>query len=255
MDFLLQTVAPTVGTIVSIVMYGTPVSAALNVKRTGQLGGLNPVPFAAMVAVTAGWVAYASVKENYFVLLANGPGLIIGVFLVMSLQGFASRPVQDTMVYMMCAGALYFVIAAVLTVYQQMHDQDIGFLWGFAAVILQVLYYAAPLSTFGEVISKKSSASLYPPGCFMNTVNSALWAVYGIAIGDTFVWSPNVIGVILGGASLVLCAVFPREERATVSSSQGGSRADDASGDSQLSSAETGSASNPSQPLLRKSRS
>ena len=51
---------------------------------------------------------------------------------------------------------------------------------GFAAVILQVLYYAAPLSTFGEVISKKSSASLYPPGCFMNTVNSALWAVYGI---------------------------------------------------------------------------
>ena len=51
---------------------------------------------------------------------------------------------------------------------------------GFAAVILQVLYYAAPLSTFGEVISKKSSASLYPPGCFMNTVNSALWAIYGI---------------------------------------------------------------------------
>lgn len=38
MDFLLQTVAPTVGTIVSIVMYGTPVSAALNVKKTGQLG-------------------------------------------------------------------------------------------------------------------------------------------------------------------------------------------------------------------------
>ncbi len=51
---------------------------------------------------------------------------------------------------------------------------------GFAAVILQVLYYAAPLSTFGEVISKKSSASLYPPGCFMNTVNSALWAIYGL---------------------------------------------------------------------------
>ena len=47
-----------------------------------------------MVAVTAGWVAYASVKENYFVLLANGPGLIIGVFLVMSLQGFASRQVR-----------------------------------------------------------------------------------------------------------------------------------------------------------------
>ncbi len=37
--------------------------------------------------------------------------------------------VQETMVYMMCAGAIYFVIAAVMTVYQSMHNQDIGFLW------------------------------------------------------------------------------------------------------------------------------
>lgn len=77
--------------------------------------GLNPVPFAAMVAVTAGWVAYASVKQNYFVLLANGPGLIIGVFLVMSLQGFASRPVCSGILQLTLTHAMSFFVCISMT--------------------------------------------------------------------------------------------------------------------------------------------
>ncbi len=46
-----------------------------------------------------------------------------------------------------------------------------------------------------------------------------------------------------------------RGEQAAGASSQGGLRPEEATADGQLSSAESGSASNPSQPLLRKSRS
>ncbi len=64
--------------------------------------------------------------------------------------------------------------------------------------------------------------------------------------------SHRVLPVCLGLREALL---MYREVRTADSSSQGGVQPSEQNSDSQLHSAETGSASNPSQPLLRKSRS
>ena len=50
---------------------------------------------------------------------------------------------------------------------------------GLLANAILLVFYASPLSTVAEVVSTRSSASLYAPLCAMNVVNGLLWVTYG----------------------------------------------------------------------------
>lgn len=44
-----------------------------------------------------------------------------------------------------------------------------------------------------EVLRTRSSASLYLPFAAMNVVNGLLWTTYGLALGDSFIYGPNLV--------------------------------------------------------------
>ena len=59
-----------------------------------MLQSLNPVPFPIIAANGAAWVAYAFVKGDPFVFLANDPGLLSGLFLTITAYGLAAPKVH-----------------------------------------------------------------------------------------------------------------------------------------------------------------
>eukprot|EP00798_Chlamydomonas_sp_ICE-L_P006797 gene6797-30767_t len=69
---------------------------------------------------------------------------------------------------------------------------------GYLAVTVLLLYYSSPLSVLAKVLTTRNSASLYWPLSVMCCVNGALWIAYGLAVGDAFIWAPNVAGAALG---------------------------------------------------------
>lgn len=90
-------------------------------------------------------------------------------------------------------------------------------MWGFTANAILLIYYAAPLSTIATVVRTRSSASLHLPLAVMNTINGALWLIYGLAISDLFVrfWAAGsavCCSAIDGGTSPALAtahSLFP----------------------------------------------
>merc|ERR1712013_263113 len=84
---------------------------------------------------------------------------------------------------------------------------------GYIANAIVFLYYGSPLSTLGEVLKEKSSASLYGPAIAVNTLNRGFWTGYGMAVKDMCIAIPNGVGVILGAIQLFFCAIFPGKKK------------------------------------------
>ncbi len=85
-------------------------------------------------------------------------------------------------------------------------------IWGYTTVAILLIYYSAPLSVLAEVVRTRNSSQLFVPLAAMATCNGLLWTVYGLAVNDTFVWGPNLVGAIFGVVQIVLCWVLPRDQ-------------------------------------------
>eukprot|EP00891_Asterochloris_glomerata_P001526 jgi/Astpho2/1526/Aster-05400 len=183
-------------------------------RKSGQLGACNPLPFVFIVFNCCAWTTYAVVTRDPFVFLANDPGVLLGLYYLFSAYGLADEAMRNTLLFMTIFFATLLSGVALGTSVVTLDADEIKLAWGIAANFVLLLYYSAPLSTVKTVLVTKSSASLYWPMCMMNVINSTLWVVYGRAVGDMFIWVPNAVGFVLGGLQLLLCIIFPRQPRA-----------------------------------------
>mmetsp|Transcript_2505 Transcript_2505/g.3831 ORF Transcript_2505/g.3831 Transcript_2505/m.3831 type:complete len:292 (-) Transcript_2505:708-1583(-) len=77
----LQYVSPSMGCIMANLMLTAPVSSLREAISRGSLGDLNPTPWAFMTGNCVGWVSYAILKQNLFILFSNAPGLILSFWM------------------------------------------------------------------------------------------------------------------------------------------------------------------------------
>lgn len=84
------------------------------------------------------------------------------------------------------------------------------FMVGVMTNVILIFFYGGPLSTIGQVLKEKHTASIHIPTMILNTLNSSFWMAYGIAIGDFFLYVPNGLGALFGGIQILLCMTFPR---------------------------------------------
>jgi len=80
-SFILQTVFPTVGVFTGIFLNFAPIRAVLKASRDGSLGDLNPTPWVFMLGNCTGWLAYAFLLQNVYVLLPNAAGFVLAIWL------------------------------------------------------------------------------------------------------------------------------------------------------------------------------
>jgi hypothetical protein len=77
-------------------------------------------------------------------------------------------------------------------------------------VFILLIFYSAPLSALAEVLRTRCSASLYLPFAAMNVVNGLLWTTYGLALGDSFIYGPNMVR--LSASSLTTAGVLASQQ-------------------------------------------
>ena len=179
-------VAPTLGTIFCFGMWLSPLRAVLEVRRTKQLGALNPLPFGITVVNCIAWVMYACQKRDFFIFFANGSGLVLGFFYCLSIfphlnaGTIAEKRLKMRLEVMVIGGVAFWAVIAMIVFIildpTQTNDVAIGqTVVSSFAVITTLSYYASPLTTMAEVIKIKDSSSLYAPMILMNLATAFLW--------------------------------------------------------------------------------
>ncbi len=54
---------------------------------------LNPLPLVAIIANCTGWLLYGCILADPYVIAANWPGLLLGIFMTVTCYGFADLKV------------------------------------------------------------------------------------------------------------------------------------------------------------------
>ena len=206
---------PVLGVFLSNALYFSPAPAVLTAWRTGRLGSLNVLPQALMLISTCAWVSYALVVPNIYILVSNLPGAIVAVFFATTTlplipRNDASSRCQVQLTLVVGAAAQY-CLWSVLVFSKASHDTTKNILGLYGSGIC-VLLFASPLSTMSEVITTNNAASIYAPLTATQCANCFMWTIYGLAIGDWWVYGPNGTGLALGLVQLALKWIYPSDE-------------------------------------------
>jgi solute carrier family 50 protein (sugar transporter) len=216
-------VCPTIGVIICIFMFGSPMKEILNARSSKDLGTLNPVPFAVIIFNCIGWMTYGIMIRDYFVFWSNLPGLCFGTFFSLSsLQLLARRdtPKDQQNIFiieiLIVSSIFFWSFMAMITCIGMDNITNGAAVIGSLACIASILYYSAPLSTAVTVIRTRDASSLFAPMISINLANALLWVFYGaIGVNNPLIWVPNIIGVILATFQLSLVFVFKKKPKST----------------------------------------
>lgn len=233
------------GCLISSAMFAAPVRDLREALIDGSLGALNPVPWAWALTNCLGWTVYGYYRRDPFVVAANLPGLVLGIWLnsgaakLQYLELFearkrrhnnsehwdASRPMDETQEVVANereTEEMFVVVPqeqlllrllsswSVIIVYAGwFSSNDPGNLIGFLVNLNLIVFFAAPLQTMRTVIRTNNSASIHVPTMCMNWLNTSFWLAYGMSIGDVYICIPNGLGLMLGIAQGILRAFYP----------------------------------------------
>jgi solute carrier family 50 protein (sugar transporter) len=203
---------PVLGVVLSNLLYFSPWAAVRSAAKTGHLGSLNVLPQALMVASTQAWMCYALAVPNGFIVASNLPGAIAAMYFVTTTLPLMPREphAKRHQVQAVLVGATTAMLTLwTVLVFKAVSHETIVFVLGAYGSAICVLLFASPLSTVADVISTRNAASIYAPLTGAQCTNCLMWTVYGLAIGDVWVYGPNGTGLVLGLLQLVLKIVYP----------------------------------------------
>jgi solute carrier family 50 (sugar transporter) len=168
------------------------------------------------------WCMYAIMLEDYYIFVANSPGVVCGTYCVVSslvIMGQSKRGFSDfnyRVLESILLGGITFFLVLGMAIGIAMSSWDKSLKDTVVAVVANsacVMYYGAPCSSMYEVIMSKDSSSLHLPMIFVNFLNAILWSVYGyFALNDLFVVVPNTIGLGLSVLQLCLIVLYPASD-------------------------------------------
>ena len=80
-EIILEYVCPALGVLIGNAMFSAPYRSLRDAIEEGQLGDLNPTPWAFMMGNCAGWVTYSILRQNLFIFFGNAPGFCLSLWL------------------------------------------------------------------------------------------------------------------------------------------------------------------------------
>lgn len=177
--------------------------------RLGFFSALNPtashVPYAMMLASSLSWLTYGWVVDVPAVLVSNGVGALLSTLMAAGYLRYCVR--RQAVLPHFVAVAVYVCALASLAAYLPADTRAVSV--GLVASCVAVLMFASPLATVRTVVTTQSSESL-PAGMVLVGLGcTTLWTVYGLHVGDPFMYGPNGLAFCMGLVQVALLLRFP----------------------------------------------
>ena len=217
-EIIILLVCPLVGIGLGLSMF---LSNVFNLQKQkaleNGLGEVNPIPFSTIFGNCVGGCIYAAVHQNQWVWWANFPGVIIGLHLCCESVMMCGHHKKDALVRNNLVRNIKFWVA-----FWTLMGWALAFmctpvvgatLVGVVSSVVCVMVYASPLTTVAKVLREWDASSIYPPMCFIATICTLLWTIYGHAVNDGYVWVPNGVGLFFSTVQLLLITLLPSNGR------------------------------------------
>jgi solute carrier family 50 (sugar transporter) len=204
-DWFVQWFCPILGTTMADFMWVVSIGAVLECRKNQSLGALDPIPFVMMMANCIIWVIYSMYIKDYFVFMANFPGIILPMFYTitaMVLLGKAGD--EESERKYLVVERMFMTIITVYTILSlfvgiTITDTDLATtIVGSTAMGVNILYYASPCNNLINIWKTGDASGLYLPMLLANLGTALCWFFYSMfALNDVFIYGPNCIGIVL----------------------------------------------------------
>lgn len=214
MESYLALLAPSIGAMLSNLLFLSPMPAVMRVRRESVLGSVNPLPYIVMLANNICWCSYGSMIQDKFQWWANGPGMVLTSYYIISTLGLAppgsKQRYQLEMAFITLASVVASGIYVASIISEDPEEGRVIVAW--LTQIINVLMYAAPLSTISIVLRSKSAQSIDPRIAVMSFVNTSMWLCYGLTKYDVYVWVPAALGSSFTVVQLILLGLYWKKD-------------------------------------------
>ena len=197
-----------------IAFFGLVLSSIPNIRKIYLKKSVsnedNPIIFVSLVCNGFLWTMYGILTFSNLVIFTNCIGLFVGIFYsavyyqYCQNQGLRAKfitLVQATLL----TSTIFFLVATML------ETENAANFIGFLASLSSVLLNASPLSVVKSVITNKTSIYLPIPTVIATFFNALSWLLYGIYHNDSYIWLPNIFGLLSALTQIFLLFIFPRK--------------------------------------------
>lgn len=210
MDFVLKTLAPLMGGIISATMFIAPMPAVLKAQKNKQVGDLNLSPYPAQCGNCAAWLSYGALLNNYWIMAPNVIGLATGLFFTSTGYALGNASQKSTLMrsFVSYMGVIALALACAL---QGVFSIAANEVMGRMGISLLMIYYLSPLSTIAKVVKDKDSSSIDAALTVVGVFNGLFWGSYGLAISDIYVYGPNLTGAVIAAFTTLIWFLFRKK--------------------------------------------
>jgi solute carrier family 50 protein (sugar transporter) len=203
----LSSVFGILGILVAGVLFLSPVTTIRTIVRNKNTLKFSQLPYLAQIVESSFWTLWSLTVPNRSEMLINN---IIGVsfmsIYVIVFLYFVDKK-NRTKAYLHVGVALILINTG-LVVYLSVPQSTASLFLSVAAVVLNVVKYASPLSVAKLVIQTKSVQYMPLPLTLACLACSVLWGMYGILLNDYWIMIPNVAGVVCGVLQVLLWCYY-----------------------------------------------
>lgn len=173
------------------------------IKRTGAVGALDPLPFVSLYTNCLVWSLYGGLLGDLTVLLPNLTGAMFGLYYTSVYRRYAERSLLP---YYAGSGAIVGGVGlAALT----MQPASAATVIGLTGCTLAVILMASPLATMRTVIASRNTSSMPFATSVAGFLNASSWAAYGLLVAnDPMIYAPNLLGLAASSVGLGLFARY-----------------------------------------------
>ena len=161
------------------------------------------------------WVLYGLVVGNYYIFCPNLVGMNFTLFYALSVYHLAPTAKRDLIRNVLLAGQSFVLLGGLASFVTLVPYDESGKIReqvsGWVAVIALLIFYTSPLSDLANVIKSKDASSISFPLAVANGINGLLWTTYGFAIGNPFVYAPNLAGIITVLIQIALLFIYKKK--------------------------------------------
>lgn len=202
------------GTVFAVMLFASPVTTAIRIKRERSVLQFDPSPYFLSMLQCALWVSYSVITPNRLPsLFTNACGLALEVtwclvFMIYSV-GQKRRSLVKWFVVLVMLWLAVTMVAVLVATRLNWKPLEVGVTLktealGVLCVLLNIIMYAAPLGAIRLVIQTRSVEYMPLPLSLMTFLASSSWLGYSYLVKDLWIFIPSVAGVALGVAQLLV---------------------------------------------------
>lgn len=220
MEKVLRLAVGILGNATALLIYGTPILTFIKVIKDKSVGQFACTPYviALFNCLTYTWYGFPAVSngwENLLVSTVNGVGIFPECFAICTYLFFAPPKLKLRIVRMLVGVLVLFTVLAVISAFALHDHKSRKFMIGMVGIFSSIGLYGSPLVVMKLVIQTKSVEFMPFYLSFFGFINSFLWMSYGALGRDIFVATPNVIGIPLTLAQLILYCIYRKNKKTT----------------------------------------